>query len=163
MVEGQGAHFEATIEPVDDPDMRIEWILNGQPIGESELCIFQSQNNQIHVFFDRSVVTKASERTLCNTTSLPGSRLKKISDFGWIIMDIGQVEQRDTGQWTLRIHNKAGEARCSCSVRVLDQSSISYDALHPDSWAKIQVSVVKSKCIGSRRLRSLEYFRDHKT
>jgi hypothetical protein len=34
--EGQGAHFEATIEPVDDPELKAEWILNNKPIAESE-------------------------------------------------------------------------------------------------------------------------------
>ncbi|KIH42211.1 immunoglobulin I-set domain protein, partial [Ancylostoma duodenale] len=35
LVEGQPAHFEATIEPIDDPDMKIIWCLNGAPIADS--------------------------------------------------------------------------------------------------------------------------------
>ncbi|CAJ0586229.1 unnamed protein product, partial [Mesorhabditis spiculigera] len=31
--EGQPAHFEATLEPIDDPQMRVEWFLNGAPVG----------------------------------------------------------------------------------------------------------------------------------
>uniref|UniRef100_A0A1I7XLF8 Immunoglobulin I-set domain protein n=1 Tax=Heterorhabditis bacteriophora TaxID=37862 RepID=A0A1I7XLF8_HETBA len=35
LFEGQPAHFEATIEPVDDPKMQILWYLNGAPISAS--------------------------------------------------------------------------------------------------------------------------------
>ena len=30
--EGQRAHFEARIIPVSDPTLKVEWLLNGQPI-----------------------------------------------------------------------------------------------------------------------------------
>ncbi|CAJ0920993.1 unnamed protein product, partial [Mesorhabditis belari] len=33
LVEGQPAHFEATVEPIDDPTMRIDWYLNGALVG----------------------------------------------------------------------------------------------------------------------------------
>lgn len=32
LIEGQPAHFEATIEPVDDPNLEIIWLLNGVPV-----------------------------------------------------------------------------------------------------------------------------------
>lgn len=32
LVEGQPAHFECRVEPVNDPTMRIEWYFNGKPI-----------------------------------------------------------------------------------------------------------------------------------
>uniref|UniRef100_A0A158P8T2 Titin n=1 Tax=Angiostrongylus cantonensis TaxID=6313 RepID=A0A158P8T2_ANGCA len=35
LIEGQPAHFEATIEPIDDPKMQITWYLNGVPIPNS--------------------------------------------------------------------------------------------------------------------------------
>ncbi|KAM3716725.1 Kettin [Dirofilaria immitis] len=35
LYEGQPAHFEATIEPIDDPDLIIQWFLNGNPISAS--------------------------------------------------------------------------------------------------------------------------------
>lgn len=37
LVEGQPAHFEATIEPIDDPDMKIIWCLNGAPVRTTAL------------------------------------------------------------------------------------------------------------------------------
>uniref|UniRef100_A0A913I9R6 Ig-like domain-containing protein n=1 Tax=Strongyloides stercoralis TaxID=6248 RepID=A0A913I9R6_STRER len=38
LVEGQPAHFETTVEPVDDPDMVIEWYLNNAPFPNSSRC-----------------------------------------------------------------------------------------------------------------------------
>uniref|UniRef100_A0A8R1HM90 Ig-like domain-containing protein n=1 Tax=Caenorhabditis japonica TaxID=281687 RepID=A0A8R1HM90_CAEJA len=35
LVETQPAHFEATVEPVDDPTLTISWFLNGQPYSAS--------------------------------------------------------------------------------------------------------------------------------
>lgn len=32
LVEGQSAHLEATLTPVNDPTMRVEWYCNGRPI-----------------------------------------------------------------------------------------------------------------------------------
>jgi len=32
LTEGQSAHLEATLTPVNDPTMRVEWYCNGRPI-----------------------------------------------------------------------------------------------------------------------------------
>ena len=37
IVEGTRAHFEATVVPVGDPTMQLEWLVNGSPIPASEL------------------------------------------------------------------------------------------------------------------------------
>lgn len=34
-IEGGKVHFEARIEPVGDPTMRVEWFLNGKPMAAS--------------------------------------------------------------------------------------------------------------------------------
>lgn len=34
-MEGGRVHFEARIEPVGDPTMRVEWFINGQPLEAS--------------------------------------------------------------------------------------------------------------------------------
>ena len=43
MAEGQIAHFEAQIEPIHDPDLKIEFIHNGKPI---------KQGSRIHTLCD---------------------------------------------------------------------------------------------------------------
>ncbi|ETN87097.1 hypothetical protein NECAME_01255 [Necator americanus] len=101
LVEGQPAHFEATIEPIDDPGMKIIWCLNGAPVADS-------------------------------------SRMKMINDFGWVIMDINQVEVRDTGDWTCVAKNAAGEAQCSAPLKVAGKESILLDAINPQSLDRIR-------------------------
>lgn len=32
LIEGQPAHFETTVEPIDDPNLKIQWYLNGEPV-----------------------------------------------------------------------------------------------------------------------------------
>lgn len=32
LVEGQAVHMEATLTPVNDPTMKVEWFFNGKPI-----------------------------------------------------------------------------------------------------------------------------------
>ena len=32
LIEGQAVHMEATLTPVNDPSMKVEWYFNGQPI-----------------------------------------------------------------------------------------------------------------------------------
>ncbi|CAB3397921.1 unnamed protein product [Caenorhabditis bovis] len=101
LVENQPAHFEATIEPVDDPTLTVTWYLNGQPIAAS-------------------------------------SRIKMINDFGWIIMDIGQVDTRDSGEWKCIVKNAAGEAESSATLNVEGRDGILQDSLQPQSLSHIQ-------------------------
>ncbi|KAK6058392.1 hypothetical protein COOONC_04040 [Cooperia oncophora] len=101
LIEGQPAHFEATVEPVDDANMQITWLLNGVPMPNS-------------------------------------SRVKTINDFGWVIMDINQVEPRDTGEWTCVASNPAGEARCSAPLNVTSRENIVLDSLNPQSLDRIR-------------------------
>uniref|UniRef100_F1KPJ7 Titin n=1 Tax=Ascaris suum TaxID=6253 RepID=F1KPJ7_ASCSU len=101
LYEGQPAHFEATVEPIDDPDLKIHWYLNGAPVTAS-------------------------------------SRVKMISDFGWIILDINQTEPRDTGEWTCVATNSTGEAKCSAKVNVLSRENIVFDSIQPQSLERIR-------------------------
>ncbi|PIO69613.1 immunoglobulin I-set domain protein, partial [Teladorsagia circumcincta] len=101
LIEGQPAHFEATVEPVDDPNLQITWLLNGVPMPNS-------------------------------------SRVKTINDFGWVIMDINQVEPRDTGEWTCVAKNPAGEAQCKAPLTVVSKENIVRDTLNPQSLDRIR-------------------------
>lgn len=66
------------------------------------------------------------------------SRVKIISDFGWIILDINATEPRDSGEWTCMASNEAGEAKCSGTVNVLSKESIVFDSIQPQSLEKIR-------------------------
>ena len=38
--EGQRAHFECRIIPVSDPTLKVEWLLNGQPLKQGNILNF---------------------------------------------------------------------------------------------------------------------------
>uniref|UniRef100_A0A0N5ALN5 Immunoglobulin I-set domain protein n=1 Tax=Syphacia muris TaxID=451379 RepID=A0A0N5ALN5_9BILA len=99
--EGQPAHFEATIEPIDDPELVVQWYHDGSPVAAS-------------------------------------SRLKMISDFGWIILDINQAATRDSGEWTCVAKNAIGEANCSATITVLGKENILLNSLQPQSLNRIR-------------------------
>lgn len=37
--EGQSAHFETKLTPVNDPNLKVIWMFNGRPIDASRFCI----------------------------------------------------------------------------------------------------------------------------
>lgn len=47
--EGGFSHFEARLEPVNDPDLRVEWLKDGRPVEASEFfhCNFNPFNQSI--------------------------------------------------------------------------------------------------------------------
>lgn len=101
LYEGQGAHFETFVQPIDDPTLAIKWYHNGCPVEA-------------------------------------GSRLKIVNDFGWVILDIGQVDVRDSGEWLCHAYNSAGEAKTIGHINVLQRDSIIYDPQQPQSLPRIQ-------------------------
>ncbi len=63
------AHFECAVTPANDPDLKIDWKFNGQPIQNS-------------------------------------SRIKTVSDFGYVMLDIASVDSRDSGEYICTATNK---------------------------------------------------------
>lgn len=68
--EGDSAHFECTLIPVNDPNLKVEWFHNGQPLRHS-------------------------------------SRIKSVSDFGFVVMDIAYVQSHDTGEYICKASNRS--------------------------------------------------------
>lgn len=60
-----------------------------------------------------------------------------INDFGWIIMDIGATESRDSGEYICVVSNEIGEAKTSASINVLSKESIIFDSMQPQSLERI--------------------------
>lgn len=60
--ELNSVHFEATLIPVGDPNMVVEWFHNGQPLQ-------------------------------------PSTRIKTVYDFGFCVLDVGQVTDLDEGEF----------------------------------------------------------------
>lgn len=99
--DGQSAHFECTVVPVDDPDMKIEWYHNGQPLRHS-------------------------------------IRIKTISDFGFVVLDIAYTQNHDTGEYVCRAYNKYGEDFTKATISCYGRGGVYSDTLQPESLAKIR-------------------------
>uniref|UniRef100_A0A914PTN8 Ig-like domain-containing protein n=1 Tax=Panagrolaimus davidi TaxID=227884 RepID=A0A914PTN8_9BILA len=99
--EGQPCHFECQVEPVDDPNLKIQWSLNGARVSAS-------------------------------------NRAKVVNDFGWIILNLSSVTERDSGTWECVATNAAGEARVSTELTVQGKDVIIADVQHEESWRRIQ-------------------------
>ncbi|CAG2066043.1 unnamed protein product, partial [Timema podura] len=67
--DGESAHFECTLIPVGDPQLKVEWFHNGQPIRHS-------------------------------------TRMKFVSDFGFVVLDIGYLQSHDSGEYVCKATNK---------------------------------------------------------
>lgn len=99
--DGQSAHFECTLVPVDDPDMKVEWFCNGKPIRHS-------------------------------------TRIKPVSDFGYVLLDIAYVQSHDSGEYVCRASNKYGEDFTRASIECYGKGGVYYDSLQPESLARIR-------------------------
>ncbi|XP_023947919.2 titin [Bicyclus anynana] len=99
--DGQSAHFECTVIPVDDPDLVIEWYHNGQLMRHS-------------------------------------NRIKTISDFGFVVLDIAYTQNHDTGEYVCRAYNKYGEDFTKATIFCYGRSGVYSDSLQPESLAKIR-------------------------
>lgn len=60
-------------------------------------------------------------------------------DFGFVTLDIMKVIPEDSGIYTCKAINKAGESVSSISLKVKARSAISGDAIQQDAWQKIQL------------------------
>lgn len=66
------------------------------------------------------------------------SRLKMVNDFGWVILDIGQIETRDSGEWLCHAYNSSGEAKTIGHINCVPKENIIYDPQQPQSLPRIQ-------------------------
>ncbi|PSN37209.1 Titin, partial [Blattella germanica] len=99
--DGDSAHFECTLIPVGDPNLKVEWFHNGKPIRHS-------------------------------------SRIKSVSDFGYVLMDISYVQSHDSGEYVCRASNRYGEDFTKATIKCAGKGGVYLDSLQPDSLARIR-------------------------
>ncbi|CAH0765342.1 unnamed protein product [Bemisia tabaci] len=99
--DGDSAHFECTLIPVNDPDLKVEWFHNGQPLRHK-------------------------------------NRIKTVSDFGYVVMDISYVQSQDSGEYVCKASNKYGEDTTSAFIECEGKGGVYLDSLQPDSLARIR-------------------------
>lgn len=98
--EGQSAHFECRLEPVGDPNLRIEWYHNGKPLQ-------------------------------------PSSRIKLLSDFGLVVMDISYVHSEDSGEYVCVASNKLGSDTTRFTLQCNPASKVVKHSILPHSMEQI--------------------------
>lgn len=74
---------------------------------------------------------------------LTGSRVKTISDFGFVILEIGGVYQRDAGLYTCKATNRHGEATVSCKLQVKGRQGIILEPQLPSHFKSGTESIQK--------------------
>ena len=99
--DGQSAHFECTLEPVGDPDMKVEWFHNGVPMRHS-------------------------------------TRIKPVSDFGFVLLDIAYTQNHDSGEYICKASNKYGEDFTRATFKCHGKGGVYFDSLQPESLARIR-------------------------
>lgn len=99
--DGQSAHYECTLLPVGDPDMKVEWFHNGKPMRHS-------------------------------------TRIKPVSDFGYVLLDIAYVQSHDSGEYVCKATNKYGEDSTTATLKCFGKGGVFFDSLQPDSLARIK-------------------------
>ncbi len=70
-----------------------------------------------------------------------GSRFHVTQDFGFVTLDISSCVPEDSGMYMVKAVNLCGEASSSFAVHVGGKSGVMGEALHPDSYKKIQALV----------------------
>ena len=72
-----------------------------------------------------------------------GSRIKTINDFGFVILEVANVMNRDSGNYTCKAVNKHGETSVSCNVQVKSKQSIITDPQLPRSFKSGTDNILK--------------------
>ncbi len=83
-----------------------------------------------------------------------GSRVHVTQDFGYVTLDISSCVSEDSGMYTVRASNVMGEASSSLALHVGGKSGVQGEALHPDSYKKIQA--MEASKATAKRMDSVE-------
>jgi titin len=72
-----------------------------------------------------------------------GSRIKTINDFGFVILEVAGVYQRDSGLYTCKATNKHGEATVSCKLMVKGRQGVVLEPQLPNNFRTGTESLLK--------------------
>ncbi|XP_013787479.1 titin-like, partial [Limulus polyphemus] len=71
-------------------------------------------------------------------TIIQGTRIRTAFDFGHVTLDIYGIRPEDSGIYTCRAVNEAGEAVSTCTIKVEGREGVLSGSQHPGSLPKIQ-------------------------
>lgn len=66
------------------------------------------------------------------------SRIKHVSDFGYVVMDIAYVQSQDSGEYVCRAFNKYGEDFTRATIKCTGKGGVFLDSLQPEALARIR-------------------------
>lgn len=69
---------------------------------------------------------------------LQSSRIKSVSDFGFVVMDISYIQNHDSGEYICKASNKYGEDYTRATISAYGKGGVYLDSLQPDSLARIR-------------------------
>lgn len=72
-----------------------------------------------------------------------GSRIKTINDFGFVILEVSGIYQRDSGLYTCKATNRHGEATVSCKLQVRGRQGIILEPQLPSNFRSGTESIQK--------------------
>lgn len=72
-----------------------------------------------------------------------GSRIKTINDFGFVILEVAGIYQRDSGLYTCKATNRHGEATVSCKLQVRGRQGIILEPQLPSKFRSGTESIQK--------------------
>lgn len=72
-----------------------------------------------------------------------GSRIKTINDFGFVILEVAGIYQRDSGLYTCKATNRHGEATVSCKLQVRGRQGIIMEPQLPANFRSGTESIQK--------------------
>lgn len=72
-----------------------------------------------------------------------GSRIKTINDFGFVILEVAGIYQRDSGLYTCKATNRHGEATVSCKLQVRGRQGIIMEPQLPSNFRTGTESIQK--------------------
>ncbi|CAG2164046.1 unnamed protein product [Oppiella nova] len=118
LVEGQSAHFETQLVPINDPEMTVEWYLNGEPL--------------------RS-----------------GQRFRTFNDFGFVVLDILDCDERDSGAYECRATNSFGADTITTTLKCKPKPKVILESQLPIEMSRGIESLIQYE--ESLNVKPMEY------
>ncbi|CAG2104737.1 unnamed protein product, partial [Medioppia subpectinata] len=137
LVEGQSAHFETQLVPINDPEMVIEWYMNGEPLRSGQR--FRAFNDFGFVVLD---ILDCDERDsgvyelLSSEPLRSGQRFRAFNDFGFVVLDILDCDERDSGVYECVATNSFGSDKVTTSLKCKPKPKVILESQLPVSMAR---------------------------
>lgn len=137
-LEGLGA-IPAPVSPDDDIGKPPEFITQPSDLilGENSLAHFECRLQPVN---DQSMRVEWFHN---GKPLWAGSRIKTINDFGFVILEVAGVYQRDSGLYTCKATNRHGEASVSCKLQVKGRQGIILEPQLPSNFRTGTESIQK--------------------